>query len=165
MDQPLFGERTTKTSLLFYIVSALITIFVLFSVVIAVVFGISTHEHFVLALSLICSYITLVVMYKWYSNGELDPKFKYLLAFYLLTVILIAISMNCYVWIKRTEIETEKIKCNGVYRTSDGACFVGVNGCQGSSSICVQFNGTQAACVTIPDCNPTTTSTTGVPFF
>jgi len=123
MNEPLFGEKKQETQVVVYVAAAILSVFVLYSVIIAIVFGIRDPPHFISAIALICTYVVLAVMCKWYTAGDLDPKFKFLIAFALVTVIIVAITVNVYVFKWPKPAPPPKIPCDGLYRVSDGACF------------------------------------------
>ena len=64
---------------------------------------------------------------RWYRDGEFDPKLRWILFFLCGLVVLSGVAVNIYAWEPLPVIP--KIECNGLYRTSDGVCFVGAAGC------------------------------------
>ncbi len=71
MDEPLFGyrtqkaqfgEQTQKAQVLEYIIGGLVTIFIFFSITVAVVFGSQRQQHFAPAAALLFNFIVLVVL-------------------------------------------------------------------------------------------------------
>jgi len=157
MDEPLFGERQQKTQVVFYISASAVSIFVAFSIVVAVIFGIGKIQHFFLAASLGCLFAVLVILCKWYRAGDLDPKTKYLIFFLVFVVLLTAASLNAYVWEKKPT-PPPVITCNGLYRFSDATCFPNIATCTGPGA-CVVIEGKFGHCEPIPTCNTTSTST------
>eukprot|EP01119_Soliformovum_irregulare_P009081 TRINITY_DN22210_c0_g1_i1.p1 TRINITY_DN22210_c0_g1~~TRINITY_DN22210_c0_g1_i1.p1 ORF type:complete len:187 (+),score=38.61 TRINITY_DN22210_c0_g1_i1:57-563(+) len=124
MDQPLFGEKEKKTQVAFWIFAALISIFILFSVIIAIVYGVTDKEaeHFVPAVALIIVYAVLVVLTKWYRGGDMDPKMKWILVVLLIGVILLGVTVNVYVW-KKKPVPPALPQCDGLYDFSQGTCM------------------------------------------
>jgi len=102
MDEPLFGEKKPKAQIALYILATLISLFVLFSIIVAIVFGIKDYDHFILAIALIFIYTILVLLSKWYWDGDLEPKFKYLIILVFASVMITAIALNAYAWKKTT---------------------------------------------------------------
>jgi hypothetical protein len=41
---------------------------------------------------------------KWYRDGDLEPKFKYLMIFVLITVLITAIALNLYAWVQLLKV-------------------------------------------------------------
>jgi len=151
MEEPLFGEKKQNTKIALYVIAALLTLFVLFTVIVAIIFGIKDYEHLILAIALIFIYVILAILTKWYWDGDLDPKFKYLLIFILATVLITAIALNAYAWKKPPE-PPQLPTCNGLYRFSDGVCLPSC-----SFGYCLDQN--KEMCMNKFNCN--TTSTTG----
>jgi len=159
MEEPLFGEKKPSTQLILYVIGAIVSVFVLFTIIITVVYGIlRDRDHFVLALAMISNYVVLVVLFKWWNKGDLDNKFKYLLVIVVVTVLVTGIACNVYAW-KPLPKGPPPIQCTGLYRVADGFCFT--NLCNYDSSSCLQVptgNGTDYSCQNICNSN---TSTTG----
>jgi len=162
MEEPLFGERQQKTQIFFYLSAGAVTLFVLFSVIVSIVFGINKHQHFVMAIALLCEFAVLVVLTRWYRAGDLDPKTKYLIIFFVLAVILSGVALNTYVW----EKPPSPIECTGLYDFATATCYKNMNNCFGPT-YCVQIDpkSPNGYCVEINPCpvNTTTTSTTKAP--
>jgi len=150
MDEPLFGERTQKAQVLVYVVGGIVSIFVLYSLIVAIIFGIQEKEHFVIAVAMLLSYVVLIILFKWYRAGDLEPKFKYLIALVVVSVLVTAIAVNVYVWKKPPPVPPP-IHCNGLYRFSDGTCFPD---CSTEANTCLYYG----TCMQIPTCNSTTTA-------
>jgi len=142
MDEPLFGEKTQKSQIIVYIIGSIVSLFFLFSLIVSIIFGIQNKEHFILSAVIVCIFVTLVILFKWYWAGELDSRFKYLIGLVILTVFFTGIAINIYVWQKVPS-------CNGLYRFSDGVCFP--NCATGTCLIPIE-TGT---CFVIPSCNST----------
>jgi len=147
--------------LFFYLIGGFVTLWTTFSIIICIVFGIKEREHFVFVAALILSFSSLVLLVRWYFDSDLEPKFRILIALFVFTVLVIGISANVYVWKEKDETPKTTIKCDGLYRTSDGYCFPKhqIDSCN-SPAVCLQFIGRLANCVpTCPD--STTGSSTG----
>jgi len=156
MDQPLFGEREKKTTALIYVVGTTLTIFVLFSATIGVIFGIERKaEHFVLVILMVLLFLTLAITYKCFSDGEFDPKLRWIIILLTIVVFIAGVAVNIYAWEPLPE-PPPKIECAGLYRTSDGVCFLGAAGCWDKPGYCVSISGHLASCTSNRNC-PTTT--------
>jgi len=163
MDEPLFGERKEKTTVVAYVVGAIVTVFVLFSLIVAIIFGVKTmKEHFVLAGVLLCNYFLLVIMYWWYSKGDIEysPKYKFLLFFAILSVIVAGVAVNSYVWLPKPKLE---IPCNGLYYVPDGTCITkeAITTCALQGNYCLSPYSWQCM---FAGCNATTTTSSGLLF-
>jgi len=168
MDQPLFGERKPSNQIAVYVFGGIVSAFVLFSLIVAIVKGIHEKEHFVLAVGLIMVYINLIILYKWYRSGELDPKSKYVLILLALTAIVIGVSINVYAW-KKGPVIPQMPQCDGLYQFSTKTCFhTDISTCVPPNQ-CLEFypSAGVASCVSKNCTTPSTSTspTTGNPIF
>jgi len=70
-------------------------------------------------------------------------------------VVLSGVAVNIYAWEPIPVIP--KIECSGLYRTSDGVCFMGAAGCWDRPGYCLTISGLSAFC-TPNSCSTTSTS-------
>ena len=69
----------------------------------AVYFGATekTERHHIgLGMLVVFIFALTVILFKWWRNGDLDPKFKWLLMFAIITVVLACAVTQTYVWVK-----------------------------------------------------------------
>eukprot|EP01126_Amoeba_proteus_P053585 TRINITY_DN6535_c0_g1_i10.p1 TRINITY_DN6535_c0_g1~~TRINITY_DN6535_c0_g1_i10.p1 ORF type:complete len:174 (-),score=20.67 TRINITY_DN6535_c0_g1_i10:250-771(-) len=100
MEQPLFDNQPRSSKIAEHIVMGVVFVWMIFSIVICVVYAIKNGiwEHFAFALLLFLVSAILVILIWWWRQGDLDPKFQYLIAFSILVVIFAGAAANAYVW-------------------------------------------------------------------
>jgi len=99
-ETPLFGEEKPISKWVTWIIAGIVAFVVAFSTIVGVVFGVinAVPQHFMLTCVLLCMTMILAVQYWWYRQGDLDPKFRFLLLGMVVVVILCAITLNAYAW-------------------------------------------------------------------
>jgi len=144
-SQPLFGERKTGNETFFWIVSVLLTLFVLVTVACAIAIGVTKQliGNYIMAAAILFYYSILVILTRWYRTGDLDPKFKWILILFVISTVILCIAATIYTWGKPEKID---IQCDGLYRPSNGVCFPNIDSCNAYDQ-CLQFSSTQAYCV------------------
>jgi len=100
MDGPLFDAERKNAQILEYGSAAVVVIFVAFSVIACFVIGIQrkAYEHFVFAILLVLTIGILAILVMWWRQGDLDPKFKWLMLFTAFVVIFSGVAANVYIW-------------------------------------------------------------------
>jgi len=68
MDEPLFGEKTQKSQIIVYIIGSIVSLFFLFSLIVSIIFGIQNKEHFILSAVIVCIFVTLVILVRYFSE-------------------------------------------------------------------------------------------------
>lgn len=97
MDLPLFGEEKQKLKWINYVIAALVAFVVLFTLVVSFVKGLSaSYVHVFTGFVVVLSTIPIIVLGRWYRNGELDPKFKILIYYMCAMVVLMSCAANIY---------------------------------------------------------------------
>eukprot|EP01129_Flabellula_baltica_P015177 TRINITY_DN7546_c0_g1_i1.p1 TRINITY_DN7546_c0_g1~~TRINITY_DN7546_c0_g1_i1.p1 ORF type:complete len:172 (+),score=31.75 TRINITY_DN7546_c0_g1_i1:100-615(+) len=123
MDKPLFGNQKNESQLSL-IFSIIVGVVVLEAIGVLVVFGIikSFVPHFFYAGLLLLVGISLFVLVGWYKEGDLDPKFKFLIGALILTLLAGAGFANV------TAIMTNpSSECEGYYSYTTGECIIITN--------------------------------------
>jgi len=143
------------------LVSAVVTLWVLYCTIIGLVFGFKDDRgHLVLTFTLCMTYATMVVLFRWFRNGELDPKVKYVIWMMVAVLLMMGISLNIYVWSPPPYCDPQP-SCAGLYRTSDDMCFPNANDCF-TPYTCLIISGDIATCGTLAN---SSTTTGGPPYF
>ncbi|XP_014674140.1 PREDICTED: transmembrane protein 243-like [Priapulus caudatus] len=97
-DKPLFGESRPRDRMVNLIVGALTVILVVFTLISAFAFPswppLGLNVYFAICIVLICA--SNVLLINWYRQGDLDPKFRLMIYYNTLCVLLICICANCY---------------------------------------------------------------------
>lgn len=97
MDLPLFGEERQKLRWVNYVVAAATAVIVLFTLVVSFVKGLqASYVHVFTGFVVVLSTIPSIILGRWYRNGELDPKFKYLIFYMCAMIVLFCIAANVY---------------------------------------------------------------------
>jgi hypothetical protein len=101
MDEPLFGEQKQKTKVAIWVIGLILAAACLFTIAICVVFGItrSLYQHFFFGVAILFSSLILFILFRWYQQGDLDPKFKFLIGCLIFLIIILCGVANSYVWI------------------------------------------------------------------
>eukprot|EP00164_Ancoracysta_twista_P006896 GFYU01009706.1.p1 GENE.GFYU01009706.1~~GFYU01009706.1.p1 ORF type:complete len:105 (-),score=14.91 GFYU01009706.1:187-501(-) len=73
-------------------------LFLAYTIVIGFVFGSRHYEHILLTLLLLAILFSLATLVSWYSHGDLDPKFKYMIIFNGVTLLYGCAVANAYIW-------------------------------------------------------------------
>jgi len=98
MDGPLFGETSQQSKVCQYAIYSIVIVSMLESIILAVYFGISKpfFPHFFMIGVLAINMFILVMMVKWYQNGDLDPKFKLFIFLILGCLVVTVITSNLF---------------------------------------------------------------------
>jgi len=94
------GKPQKSQKYITYAVSGGLIIFEAFTVGACISFGIVQQDagHFLLGLLGLSLFGILIVLMRWYQQGDLDPKFKWFIVFVVVVVILTGIMSNMYIW-------------------------------------------------------------------
>jgi len=167
MEEPLFGESNQSVKYCQYGTCIVILAAVLEALIVAVLKGFSLNffPHFSMAAVILTNLVILIILVKWYQNGDLDPKFKFLIIWVIICIFAVVFTTNFYGF--KVEFPPPPSKnCNdGGGFWNNGRClrFTGLN-----PQLCL--NGTSGWCVKLSQfgqdlsgncvrCNVTTAST------
>jgi len=96
---------------------------VAFALAMSIVMGIKQHaQHFVMAILVVSSFIVLIILFRWYQQGDLDPKFKFLIAFCIFVVAFACAVDLAYVWMKPPPLPPSE-QCGSLFQFSSGSCI------------------------------------------
>lgn len=99
MDTPLFGEQKKETKVAVWVFSSILALISLFTFIVCIIFGFQIlRQHLLMAVVILFTVIILFILFRWYQEGDLDPKFKLLIALLILLVVTLCICANAYVW-------------------------------------------------------------------
>jgi len=130
MDEPLFGERKQSTKLLIWAAVGIVVGFAAFTAIVAVINGIRVNRfHFALAGAVLVSLGGLAILFKWWNAGDLDPKFNYLLMYFVFSFICVCVACQFYIWAKKPFVPPP-ITCGpdnfGLYIIATQVCFTNI---------------------------------------
>eukprot|EP01121_Diplochlamys_sp_Union-15-3_P008147 TRINITY_DN2142_c0_g1_i2.p1 TRINITY_DN2142_c0_g1~~TRINITY_DN2142_c0_g1_i2.p1 ORF type:complete len:168 (+),score=9.41 TRINITY_DN2142_c0_g1_i2:57-560(+) len=123
-EEPFVAERTkTKSSTV--ILLLILSLVILTTIVLSVIYGIKNRIDIILAFLVLCPYIILVTLVVWYQKGDLSPKFRFLIGFAVFVVLLACVAAQAYIWIpKPPSPPSEKCaKGTGLYQYSNKTCY------------------------------------------
>merc|ERR1712000_705893 len=95
-DMPLFGEESTGKKAVTWGVVILLAAWGLFCVGIGLGFGIK--ENFT---NMVLAAVSSIILFRWWRAEDLDPKFRLLLLLLVIQTLLIGVSLNLNIWVKR----------------------------------------------------------------
>lgn len=100
MDEPLFGhEESRRDQTLHFLAGGSVALFTVLTIIFSIVQGFSKSVvHLFLGASIASIAACLVVLVRWFRNGDLDPKFKFLIAGIGASLTLLCIVANVYFW-------------------------------------------------------------------
>ncbi|XP_076331341.1 transmembrane protein 243-like [Tachypleus tridentatus] len=96
-DRPLFGETTTSGRLLNLIVGTITCIFVAVTLICACATQSplkGVNIYFSICICFVC--ISHIILIFWYRQGDVDPKFRYLIYFNAISIFLLCVCGNIY---------------------------------------------------------------------
>jgi len=151
MDQPFYGSQEKWH---IYLIGGIVTILVLISAIIGLVEGISENlpQHVILAVMILALYFALFMLYRWWGEGDLDPKFKWLMVWMVLTLILGCIILNVYAFTVQAndacdDSEPAPLTCtSGYYSTTYQTCVLTTGNCTGTYNLLLTPGSTTASC-------------------
>eukprot|EP01125_Pyxidicula_operculata_P004828 TRINITY_DN17_c0_g1_i3.p1 TRINITY_DN17_c0_g1~~TRINITY_DN17_c0_g1_i3.p1 ORF type:complete len:186 (+),score=31.53 TRINITY_DN17_c0_g1_i3:657-1214(+) len=154
MDQPHYGdEEQRNTNLITYGITGVLVIFILVTVGSAVGLGVTNgkYTHFVLAVLQIAVFSILVLLMHWYRQGDLDPKFKWLIVTVISAVLVTGTTVNLYVWKAPPVFPSQQCaNGNGLYIWNLKQCISLYSGepcLQRSPGYCMRVTGNMAQCI------------------
>eukprot|EP01118_Nematostelium_gracile_P020405 TRINITY_DN9878_c0_g1_i1.p1 TRINITY_DN9878_c0_g1~~TRINITY_DN9878_c0_g1_i1.p1 ORF type:complete len:162 (+),score=24.31 TRINITY_DN9878_c0_g1_i1:100-585(+) len=122
MEEPLFGEKKKPTTVAFWVFVVIVTLIALVSIILGLVYGIKNPEHIVLSVSVLFTWVVFVILTKWFRDGDLDSKFKFLIG--LTVVVLLMISFaTIYYSVKKPPKIPELPQCDGLYSFASQTCY------------------------------------------
>lgn len=90
MDRPLFGETNKKETYIHYALGAFTTIAVIAVVLTSFLYKLLAI-HVIFSIVIILIYMSNVVLIYWYREGDVQPKFRYLIYYNTIVTILLCI--------------------------------------------------------------------------
>jgi len=163
MDEPLFGERKQSTKLFIWGAVAIIVGLALFTATVAIINGFRVNKfHFGLAAAVLIFLAGLGVLFKWWNGGDLDPKFNYLLLYFVFAFICVCVACQFYIW-EQKPIVIIPPTCGpdnmGLYVIQTGTCFYNVtNQCFNQANGCVcaslDYGSGSYTCANCTSCFP-----------
>jgi len=129
MDDTLLDSDRKSSKFLEYAGAGAVLAFVAFTVIAAMVLGVK-HKiwaHFVFAVLSLLVLGILVILVMWWGQGDLDPKFKWLMAFTAFVVLFTGIAANIYIWqplpIYPSQLCYNKWRNDSFYNWGTGQCL------------------------------------------
>lgn len=97
---PLFGEQQTRDRVVNLVVGVVTAITVAVTLVSAFVFGASPSTsglniYFACVIVLVC--VGNILLIYWYRQGDIDPKFRLLIYYQALVLVLLCVCANLYI--------------------------------------------------------------------
>ncbi|KAL6056273.1 Transmembrane protein C7orf23 [Balamuthia mandrillaris] len=151
-EAPLFGEEKPGVKWVVWIVGILTTIFVVFCTISGIVFGVkrNTPQHFLLVAVLLCICVILIILFRWYKQGDLDPKFRFLIFSIVVLVFLTGAVLLAYVW---PEPEQMPSCPKDVYDTKYDKCTLrGIWDCDASQGYCAKIHARDVGSIECIQC-------------
>lgn len=98
--QPLFGEESREQKLGVTVGTFSTIAWVVYCTIIGVVFGILRGhiQHVLFGALIVVLGAIPYLLYRWYRNDDLDPKFKWLTIWAFITLWFAGVIVNLYVW-------------------------------------------------------------------
>ncbi|KCV67859.1 hypothetical protein H696_05589 [Fonticula alba] len=101
---PLFGEESRKEKWFQYLAIGALTASTLAAFIMSITSGISQNGiHFGLGIGLLAFLALVLLLWRWYRAGDLDPKFKYFIAVFWLVQLVMVIVGFIYFSYKPTD--------------------------------------------------------------
>jgi len=98
MNTPLFGEESQAQKISTYIVGIGVFAFVIETIIVVIVKGISNQQYFPLAVLIILMCLPPVVLYRWFKMEDLENRYLYLVFVIMFTIALACICANIIVF-------------------------------------------------------------------
>lgn len=97
-NRPLFGETSARDRIINLVVGGLTSLLVLVTIISAFVFPNLPPKpvNAFFAVCIIMSCISVVILIVWYRQGDLEPKFRNLIYYFLFSIVLLCICANLY---------------------------------------------------------------------
>jgi len=123
MDQPLFGEEERKWKFLSWAGIVFVIGGVGFSILILIIQGARNGvvQHYFATGIVAIVFASHVLLYRWYQQGDLDPKFKWLLILSIVSTLYVCLVANIYAW--RPNPIIPGADCNYLYDKTSGGCI------------------------------------------
>ncbi|KAM9468318.1 transmembrane protein 243b [Clarias gariepinus] len=97
-NRPLFGETSARDRIINLVTGGLASLLVIVTIISAFVFPSLPPKplniFFAVCILLMCG--SVLVLIRWYRQGDLEPKFRNLIYFMLFSVVLLCICANLY---------------------------------------------------------------------
>eukprot|EP01088_Endostelium_zonatum_P017335 TRINITY_DN505_c0_g1_i1.p1 TRINITY_DN505_c0_g1~~TRINITY_DN505_c0_g1_i1.p1 ORF type:complete len:194 (+),score=18.03 TRINITY_DN505_c0_g1_i1:66-647(+) len=126
---PFFGEEKQSDKFMVWATAIILGIFVLFCSICGIVIGILHHvyQDIMVVGNMLLLVLVLIIIFRWYREGNEDPKYKWIIIALVVVIFTIGISINALVWgLKPCEIEEQPICPNGIYFTDTRTCIENV---------------------------------------
>ncbi|XP_031570831.1 transmembrane protein 243-like [Actinia tenebrosa] len=99
-DTPLFGDTRPRDRFLSYLLGGFTCVLVLFTFISSLFPWPPPFKKIFLAIAIIFVCIGELVLIFWYKRGDLDPKFRKLILFNCLSLIILCLSANLFYYPK-----------------------------------------------------------------
>mmetsp|Transcript_4630 Transcript_4630/g.7468 ORF Transcript_4630/g.7468 Transcript_4630/m.7468 type:complete len:172 (+) Transcript_4630:39-554(+) len=140
-NTPLFGEEKSSSRIATLVIIAVLVLFCMESIAVAIIFGIIKKEFSHISMSVVIILVGIVsaLLYRWHSEGDLDPKFKYLLILSALLTFVTCITCNIFVFTPPPKLPVlpDVWGCQGFFNPATNSCLTGnINPCMTSPDFC-----------------------------
>jgi len=104
-------------------------------------------SHFVLIIGIVVLTISIILLYRWYRDEHIHPKFRWIIGLLIGALVLADVAGIIYAAAFKKPTCVEMPKCNGFYNFHTNSCTVLEHGtalCSGMN--CMYFNGAKGCC-------------------
>jgi hypothetical protein len=123
-DTPLYGEQSQGTKIFLYVIQGILGFFALFSMIVGIVFGIKREgQHIMLVFVVLDLCVLTFLFFRWYSNDSIDPKYRWLIVGFALTLLWTCITLNAYAWHNKVDPSSKCGAGNGYYSFAQKSCI------------------------------------------
>ena len=123
MDTPLYGETTPGQKTLIRACIFLCAALSAGAIIMGAIFGVQDHRaaHFIMAAAVIILLVGGYLMYKWYKEDHIHPKFKVIIILLVFAIVLTNVSLIIYA-IAYPIPKPKIITCEGWYSFNLSKC-------------------------------------------
>ncbi|KAJ1983356.1 hypothetical protein H4R33_004778 [Dimargaris cristalligena] len=99
MDEPLFGGTSRRDKAIELIIGGVGLFFICLTVLFSLIHGFGKSIiHLFFGLGIVALTLCELQLVRWYRMGDLEPKFKYMIASLGVSLLYISIIANVYFW-------------------------------------------------------------------
>ncbi|KAJ1677142.1 hypothetical protein EV182_006783 [Spiromyces aspiralis] len=100
MEEPLFGGISRRDLMMERAVSGVVLTTACITVLMSLIKGfVSSYVHILLGLVIAIFTYCEILLVKWYRIGDLEPKFKYMIAALAVGIVSLCLVANLYFWL------------------------------------------------------------------